>query len=96
MIAPSLVSALVYTFSLYWKAPWKKDQMNLYRDDGVIILCNINKQQTNRRNKKIISVFKIIDSKIEIKTNLLEVNFLGIIINLVKNTNWPWKKPMIT
>ena len=48
----------------------EKDQMGLYRDDGLIILRNINNQQTDKIQKKIISVFKCIDFKIEITTNL--------------------------
>ena len=48
----------------------EKNQMGLYRDDGLIILRNINNQQTDKIQKKIISVFKCIDFKIEITTNL--------------------------
>ena len=33
-----------------------KDQMGLYQDDGLIILRNINNQQTDKIRKKIISI----------------------------------------
>ena len=33
-----------------------KDQMRLYQDDGLIILRNINNQQTDKIRKKIISI----------------------------------------
>ena len=71
----------------------EKDQMGLYRDDGLINLRNINNQQTDKIRKKIISIFKSIDFKIEITTNLTEVNFLDVTFNLERNTYWPYKKP---
>ena len=70
-----------------------KDNMGLYRDDGLFILRKINKQQTDRVRKKIISVFKNIDFRIEIVTNLTEVDFLDITLNLENNTYHPYKKP---
>ena len=60
----------------------EKDQMGLDRDDGLIILRNINNQQTDKIRKKVISIFKSIDFKIETKTNLTEVNFLDVTFNL--------------
>ena len=33
-----------------------KDQMGLYQEDGLIILRNINNQQTDKIRKKIISI----------------------------------------
>ena len=38
----------------------KRDLMGLYRDDGLIIFCNTNSQQTNKIQKNIISIFKSI------------------------------------
>ena len=49
--------------------------MGLCRDDGLFIIRKINKQQTDRVRKKIISIFKNIDFKIEIVTSLTEVDF---------------------
>ena len=66
--------------------------MGLYRDDGLIILRNINNQQTNKIRKQIISIFKSIDFKIEITTNVTEVNFFEVTFNLERNTYWPYKK----
>ena len=70
-----------------------KDNMGLYRDDGLFILRKINKQQADRVRKKIISIFKNIDFKIEIVTNLTEVDFLDVTFNLENNTYRPYKKP---
>ena len=47
-----------------------KDNMGLYRHDELFILRKI----TDRVRKKIISIFKIIDFKIEIATNLTDVD----------------------
>ena len=66
--------------------------MGLYRDDGLIILRNINNQQTNKIRKQIISIFKCIDFKTEITTNVTEVNFFEVTFNLERNTYWPYKK----
>ena len=66
--------------------------MGLYRDDGLFILRKINKQQTDKIGKKIISIFKNIDFKIEIVTNLIEVDFLDVTFNLENNTYRPYKK----
>ena len=70
-----------------------KDNMGLYRDGGLFILRKINKQQTDRVRKKIISVLKNIDFRIEIVTNLTEVDFLDITLNLENNTYHPYRKP---
>ena len=66
--------------------------MGLYGDDGLFILRKINKQQTDRVLKKIISIFKNIDFKIEIVTNLPEVDFLDVKSNLENNTYRPYEK----
>ena len=60
--------------------------MGLYRNKGLFILRKINKQQTDRVRKKIISIFKNIDFKIEVVTNLTEVDFLDVTFNLENNT----------
>ena len=71
-----------------------KDNMGLYRDDGLFILRKINKQQTDKIQKKIISIFKNINFKIEVVTNLIEVDFLDVTFNLENNTYRPYKKPI--
>ena len=72
-----------------------KDNMGLYRDDGLLILRKMNKQQTDRVQKKIISIFKNIDFKIEIVTNLTEVDFLDVTFNLGTTHTVPIKNQMI-
>ena len=64
--------------------------MGLYRDDGLFILPKKNKQQTDTVQKKIISIFKNIDFKIETGTNF---DFLNVTFNLDNKTYRPYKKP---
>ena len=71
----------------------EKNLMGLYRDDGFIILRNTKSHQTDKIQKKIISIFKSIDFKIEVTTNLTEVDFLDVTFNLERNTYRPYKKP---
>ena len=58
----------IYIQSLL-KSTLEKDLMGSYRDSGLIILCNSSRLQTNKIQKKIRSIFKRIDFKIEITTN---------------------------
>ena len=48
-----------------------KENTGLYRDDRLILLRNINNQQTNRLRKRIIKNFQSISFKIEIVTKLI-------------------------
>ena len=50
-------------------------------------------QQTDRLWKNIVQLFKKIDFKIEIKTNLIEVDFLNVTFSFIKEKFWPNKKP---
>ena len=67
--------------------------MGLYRDDGLLMLCKIHKQQRDKVGRKIISIFKNVDFKINIVTNLTGVDFLDITYNLENNTYCLCKEP---
>ena len=62
-----------------------------------ICVRNIKKyiggQQINQLCKKIIKIFKEIDFKIDIETNLKIVDFLDITFNLINGSYKPYKKP---
>ena len=47
-----------------------KSNLGLYRDDGLALLRNLNRQQTGKARKYIIGVFKDIGFSLEIETNL--------------------------
>ena len=70
-----------------------KDDIGLYRDDGLILLRELNGQQIDKTRKNIIKVFKTVGFQIEIETNLHEVNFLDMTFNLRSGTYHPYKKP---
>ena len=70
-----------------------KNDSGLYRDDGLILLRNVNKQKMDRMRKNIIKIFKDVGFKIEIQTNLKIVDFLDVTFNLENGTYCPHKKP---
>ena len=81
----------IYTLSKL-KNITSKDDIGLYRDDGLILLRELNGQQIDKIRKNI-KVFKSIGFQIEIETNLDQVNFLDITFNLRSGTYRPYKKP---
>ena len=83
----------IYLLSLLAKYIDKNDS-HLYRDDGLILLRNVNKQKMDRMRKNI-KIFKDVGFKIEIQTNLKIVDFLDVTFNLENGTCRPIKNPMI-
>ena len=59
----------------------KKSDCGLYREDGLVILRNVNGQQIDRTRKNIIKIFKDIGFRIDIETNSKVVNYLDITFN---------------
>ena len=70
-----------------------KEDCGLYRDDGLLILRNVNGQQIDRMCKNIIKTFKDIGFAIDVETNLKIVDFLDTTFNLNNGTYRPYKKP---
>ena len=69
-----------------------KKSSALYRDDGLILIRNENRQKTERIMKEVTEIFKEIDLRIEIKTNFQVVNFLDVTSNLSNGTYKPYRK----
>ena len=65
----------------------------LYRDDGLGAHKRIPKTKLERIKKDIIKMFKDLGLSITIQTNLTEVNFLDVTLNLHKDEFWPYRKP---
>ena len=59
-----------------------KTNFGLYRDHELILLRNLNGQQMDKKRKTIIKIFKDIGFSIDIQTNLKEVDFLDVTLNL--------------
>ena len=66
-----------------------KNDVGPYRDDGLIILLQLNGEQTERVRKRVTETFKIFGFKIKIMTNLPDVNFLDATFDLRTNTYRP-------
>ena len=63
-----------------------KTNFGLYRDDGLVLLGNFNDQQMDKKRKAIIKNFKDISFSIDIQTNLKEIDFLDVTMNLKNGT----------
>ena len=70
-----------------------KNEMGLYRDDGLILLRNKNGHEMDKIRKQIIQNFKTIGFEIDININLKVINFLDVTFNLLENSYKPYKKP---
>jgi len=69
------------------------NQIGLYRDDGLAIIPQANGPKLDRIRKKITAIFKKEGLKITIKTNLVEVDFLDVTLNLDSGKYFPFRKP---
>ena len=71
----------------------QRENVELYRDDGLAIVKQMPGPELERKRKKIIEIFKKYGLAITIKTNLFVVNFLDIQFNLLNGTFKPYRKP---
>ena len=71
----------------------KKEDIGLYRDDGLLVLKHEDGQKSDKLRKNIIQIFKNIGFEIEIKVKLKIVDFLDITLNLKDSSYKPYKKP---
>ena len=58
-----------------------------------IVLNKVTSLKTDKTRKKRIQVFKDNSFSFNIATNLVEVNFLDVTLNLRNGSYWPFKKP---
>ena len=82
----------VYVLHLL-KTVMTKENVGLYRDDGLGILQNSSGPEIERKRKQIIQIFKSCGLNIKVKTNLKTSDFLDICLDLVNNTYQPYRKP---
>ena len=64
-----------------------KEDVGLYRDDGLGIFRNISRPEIERKKKAIVKVFKKCRLSTVVDTNLKIVDFLILIISL-QNENF--------
>ena len=67
--------------------------IGLYRDDGLGVHRRIPGPALERKKKSIIQLFKDLGLQITIETNLNQVDFLDITLNLKEETYFPYRKP---
>eukprot|EP00794_Sanderia_malayensis_P007476 gene7476-biopygen6026 len=70
-----------------------RDNIGLYRDDGLAIFKNITGPQADRIRKDITKHFKQHGLNITIQTNLKIVNYLDVTLNLINDSYYPYRKP---
>ena len=67
---------------------------DFYRDDGLCCFHNITSSAADKVRKEMTSLFKEkFALKLNIKTNLLIVDFLDVTFNIESGTNKPYSKP---
>ena len=71
-----------------------KNDCHLNRDEGLLILRNVNGKQIDRMRKNI-KIFKGTGFAIDVETNLKIVDFLYITFNLNNGTYRPYKSQTI-
>ena len=63
-----------------------KNEMGLFHYDGLLILQCAKGQKMDKTRKNVIEIFKNIEFKIDIVTNLKKLNFLDVTCNLTNGT----------
>ena len=82
------------TYNLHLlKSSIGKENVGLYRDNGLGVLRNLSDSETEPLRKQITKLFKDCGLSITIKMNLKTINFLDISFELVNNTYQPYHKP---
>jgi hypothetical protein len=70
-----------------------KNNIGLYRDDGLATLNNKTGSQIDRAKKALIKIFKENDLAITVETNLQSTDFLDVTLDLANNRYFPYRKP---
>ena len=71
----------------------KKDNIDLYRDDGLAYFNNNNGHQNDKIRKELIKIFQTHGLKLKIKCNLKSVDYLHITFDLNTGSYRPYRKP---
>ena len=80
----------LYILSLI--APKLKDEVGLYRDDGIAV-CKATPREIEKIKQEVSNVFKSHGLKITIEANKKIVNFLDVTFNLTSGSYKPYMKP---
>ena len=70
-----------------------KENVGLYRDDGLAAINSCSGPVLDRTRKNIIALLKKEGLNIIIETNLVDTDFLDVTFNLVTEKYLPYRKP---
>ena len=84
---------MLISWDLYSITLANQKDFGLCRDDGLLLLHNVNGHQIHRVRKSVIQLSKDVGFLIGVKTNLKIVNFLDITFNLDNGSFKPYRKP---
>ena len=70
-----------------------KENIGLYRDDGLAIIKNRSARLANKTRKKLHKIFEQFDLKISMEANLHVVNFLDVTFDFTTGKHKPYRKP---
>ena len=83
---------LIGAYMLSLIAPKFKNEVGLYRDDGLAI-CKATLKEIEKTKQEVCQVFKLNGLKITIEANKEVVNFLDVTFNLTNGCYKPFMKP---
>ena len=87
------ICELVGIFLLYkLSLKYNKNDIGLYRDDGLAIFKNISGPKSEKIKKNIQKLFKENQLDIVIQCNMKTVNYLDVTLNLENSTYRPYQK----
>ena len=70
-----------------------KENIELYRYDGLGIFQNISKTEIEKKKKQILKAFEDCGLSITLKFNLKSLDFLDVTFDLVNDICKPYRKP---
>ena len=85
------VCELTGTYLLHQLINIPKEDLGLYRYDGLGTVNNLSGPGTERIKKQIVRIFKINGLNITIKTNLKTADFLVVHFDLIQDIYKPYK-----
>ena len=83
---------LVGTYMLSLITSKFKDQVGLYRDDGLAV-CKATPKQIEKTKQEVSEIFKTNGLKITIEANKKTINFLDVTLDLASGSYKPFMKP---
>ncbi len=83
---------LIGLYMLSLIAPKFKDQVGLYRDDGIAV-CKATPKEIEKTKQEVSNVFKSNGHKITIEANKKTVNFLDVTLDITSGNYKPYMKP---